>query len=352
MPAFIHLMPMDSLIFNGELIRLINNEIDGCNHLFILSDRASFDQLSTQYTNVRYEPRIRLKTIHQYDQGDSIFFLHSLFLHKTDLCVLKTSLARRMVWCVWGHDLYRAERRSPINRLKVFLANRKIAQFKAIAAGFSYDEIEIHHRFGHALPVYNALYPSGYFQNDIDQIVATHQRTDQRTNILVGHSGYSFLQHKKQLDRLAHYKDKNIVITLVLCYGDKAYIEEVIDYAKTLFEPTQLHIVRQFTSWQTYIDMLCDVDVAIFDFDHQAAFGTLILLSYLQKKLYLSPTGIMYHALHNEQTEVYDCTEIGQIAFGQFTARNSSNTDRSYIISLLDKSNIIAQWKYLFQQIR
>lgn len=354
MPHFIHFMSVDSPVFNTELIRLVNENMCGEEHLFIMQGKVTYEKLSQCYKNIAYEPYFQLSTVCKYDTGDTILILHSLFLNTVELSHLKKKMARRIVWCVWGHDLYAVQSKHSLSaRLRNWRADRRISCFRAIVAGFKHDAHEIRRRFGKQVPIYNALYGSGYFREDIDRIVCSQkQRTDMRTNIMIGHSAYPFLQHKKQLERLASYKDENIIITLFLSYGDEEYADKVIEYASTMFEKEKLNVIRDFVTWDRYIEILCTVDIAIFDFDHQAAFGNLILLSYLRKKLYLSQSGVMYQAFQAEHVAVYDCAEIGKVTYEKFKTQTQSNIDVSYTESLLNKKNIITQWKGLFQSVR
>lgn len=350
---FIHFMSVDSPVFNGELIRLVNEAMDGREHLFVINGKNTKEQLSQEYSNVIYESSYRLSTVKKYDNSSGILIFHSLFLSPFELCLLSEKRAKRIVWCVWGHDLYAKQKHTfGIGRFQSWLANRIVARFRAIVAGFKYDIHEIRRRYGVKVPVFNALYGSGYFQEDIDRIVQNHCRMDMRTNIMIGHSAFPFLQHLEQLDRLSSYKEENIVITLVLSYGDNEYANKVIGYATDIFGIDKLNVIRNFMTWDQYIEMLCDVDIAIFDFDHQAAFGNLILLSYLEKKLYLSSVGVMYRALQAEGVEVYRCAEIGWVTFEELKANAQSKNDISYSKDLLNQEKIINQWKQLFQTVR
>lgn len=351
-PAFIHFMAVDSPIFNGVLIQLINETMKAEEHMFLVGGKDAYIRLSKQYKNVVYEPNFQLSTIQKYDTGREILIVHSMFLTSTELCCLETKQLKRLVWCVWGHDLYqKRESRTLKMWVRNWRADRKIGDIRAIVAGFKYDINEIRHRFGKSVPVYNAFYASGYYKDDVDCIVRNYQRTDARTHIMVGHSAYSFLQHKKIFRQLEKYKNEDMVITLMLSYGDKEYATKIVEDASKMFGVEKLNVIHNFMTWHEYIQLLCNIDIAIFDFDHQAAFGNLILLSYLGKKIYLSPTGVMYRAFKTENSEVYSCLDIGRITFEELRTKKQLNANTNYAESLLNKENIITQWKNLFQTI-
>lgn len=354
MTRFVHFMPVDSPIFNSEFIKLISEIPNIGEHIFVIGGKGTLKCLEgTSYNNVRYEPRQRLAAVRRYGREADVIVLHSLALRTSEVSRMGSKLARKIVWCIWGHDLYAPrEPKSLYSRLRRWLADRRIREFRAIVAGFKYDEVLIRKLFGTRIPVYNALYASGYFQNDVDRIVQNHTRTDSRLNIQVGHSGYQFLQHEKQLDRLAAYKEKQIVITLIFSYGEKEYIDRVTQYAIDIFGEDKVRIIREFLGWEEYIDLLCDVDIAVFDYERQAAFGNLILLSSLGKKLYLSPTGIMSQAFRAEGIDTFVCSEIGSISFETFSKKSETAGTHPYIESLLDKEKIKHQWEQLFRTLQ
>lgn len=59
----------------------------------------------------------------------------------------------------------------------------------------------------------------------------------------------------------------------------------------------------------------------------------------------------MYRAFKTENSEVYSCLDIGRITFEELRTKKQLNTNTNYAESLLNKENIITQWKNLFQTI-
>lgn len=354
MTRFLHFMAIPSPVFNSVLIETINDaapeELNG-EHLFLLCKRDTFEQLSRRCDNVVYEPDQSLATIRKYDTGTEILVLHSLFLNNSELRHLRWSEARRVVWCVWGHDLYGGRRMEKLSWVwKSLLADLKVSFFRGAAVGFRYDEHELRRRFGRRLPVYDALYASGYYRSDIDRIVAAHRRSERRTNIMVGHCAYPYLNHERVFERLAAYRDEEIVITLVLGYGYDDYAERTAARAREQFGEKKVAVYRDFLTWERYIDLLCDVDIAVFDYTHQAAFGNLILLSYLGKKLYLAADGVMYKAFCEQHAEAYDAAQIGRVPFDELLSRNRQGSSE-YAAGLLDRTRIREQWLELFRTV-
>ena len=168
---------------------------------------------------------------------------------------------------------------------------------------------------------------------------------------MIGHCAFPDFHHHRHLDKLARYRSEKLRIHLFLSYGQGRYRDEVIAHARELFTEDQLEIETGMLSWQEYIARLARMDVAILDFERQAAFGNIILLAYMRKKLYLSPTGIMARALNSEGIPVYDCNRIGEIPFEELGSPAPLYPLENFVAPLLDKQHIIGQWKQLFQSI-
>lgn len=355
MVRYLHFMPIDSPVFNGVLIDLINEHVPDAltEHLFLLAGEKNIRELGSRYPNIERTELTRDAFLKAAERGEHLI-LHSLFLSFHDIRHIPGRIFERITWCVWGHDLYGFPKPGNlIERWKFRRAIRKIRKIEAVAIGFKYDEIEIRRIFGNRLPIRSALYSSGYYKEDIDRIVASvpTEPKEERLDIMIGHCAFPDFHHCRHLDNLARFRDKNIRIHLFLSYGQEHYRDEVIAHARRLFADEQLVIETDMLSWADYIARLAKIDIAILDFERQAAFGNIILLAYLRRKMYLSPTGIMARALRSEGIPVYDCNRIGEISFEDFGCPVPSYPLEQFVEPLLDKQHIIDQWKRLFQEI-
>lgn len=195
-------------------------------------------------------------------------------------------------------------------RLIRYLADRKIASYKAIFVGFAGDREIIRNRFGKKVSIFTALYPMGFYKNDIDSVLSRNKvnniSPEKYINILLGHSGYDFLQHEKWIEKLIDKKLK-INIFLPLNYGDQKYINKI---KKRCNEVPNIFPLTEFMDYGRYICYLRNMDWAIFDFKHQAAFGNMILLFYLGKRVYLDPQGIMYKTFSNLGLKVFSVNDL------------------------------------------
>lgn len=356
MKTIIHYMPINSPIFNGELIKLINDNIRGDHsHLFVMSDKETYDKLSGVYDNLKHVPKITLGMVNDSSSYDTVI-MHSMFLNDCEILRLKNCVIKKMIWCIWGHDLYRKiiwrGKRNIIKNLlyrcvaKLFV-RFKLRKLKAVAASFQGDFAKINEICDYSVPILQVPYTSGFYKSDIERLRVDDIPDKRPIKIMIGHSGYHFLQHKKYLDMLSKYKNENIKIVLPLAYGIKGYIKDVTNYALSIYEKDKLDIISELMPSDKYISFASTVDIAIFDYDHQAALGNIFLLSYLNKKIYLSEKGIIYKELVKNDIKVHKCSQIPLCSLDEFS-HNEGRNDEKYFDVFYDKHLVLSAWDHLF----
>lgn len=105
-------------------------------------------------------------------------------------------------------------------------------------------------------------------------------------------------------------------------------------------------MLEKFTTFQEYFKFLCNVDIAIFDYKHQSAFGNILLLLYLKKRIYLNPNGIMYKGLKSVGANIFTTDEVVNNEFKLITNKELLNNHK-LATKILDFNNIKKQWIYL-----
>ena len=226
----LHLMWMDS-IFNTRLVDVLNLRFKHDLNYFVYRTKRAFpngiDNGVVDSGMFSAEAINRLST--QWDR----IFLHSLYLKHKELLKLSPEAARKIVWVVWGHDLYK-----PLPKLRpdlysiayfcyrwlktksVFMYpyRRKeakvISAFHAIAIGFPYGEVYIRKLYGPKVPVkYGPYFSKDVSMDYLESLRKLHiESSHSQTNIMIGHCGAECLQQEKYLKKLAKYKDEDIHI--------------------------------------------------------------------------------------------------------------------------------------------
>lgn len=346
---FVHLLNYNSSKFNKSIYDLIMSN-DKNSHLFVCRKEKNYKEME-KLTNVIYDSDIcNVEGIKKYYYNCNVVVLHGNLYSKKDFIKLDDGFVRRTIWCVWGSDLYENydTLKSKIYHFCINLYfsisnvnkryNNKISRLAGVFIGFSGDKFRIRSLYGNDLKIYSALYPSGYF---LENIIKHGCLNKTRKRILLGHSSYKFLKHKKYINILKKFSSE-IEVVIPLSYGDSKYGKRIKKIAEKNLE--HYEIITDFMDSSEYIELIDSIDLAIFDYKHQAAFGNIILLLYLNKKIYLSPKGIMYKGLREEGVKVYSVKDIKNGNFLKDNTINNCVRNYEYSKNLLDYSYISHQW--------
>lgn len=361
---FIHVFMVNSKIFNLSTVQLIENMADNFRNLFVFRYEEEYSAATQIAKNVSFNKNIRdIEEIKALEKYGRYIVIHGLAYSCSDLIKISINQAKKIIWCVWGSDFYHVYKydfmlyklaRKIYHTITGKTKDEKkaikiIGSFAAICAGFEGDHLELRKRYGMDVPIYTALYPMGYYLKDLIKWKETPKQHD-CVNILIGHSAYKFLHHKIFLRRLRRYGDK-IKVYLPLAYGDKQYAAEVKALAKKLYNRNQLEIIEEMLSTEAYFKLLCQIDVAIFDFEHQAAYGNMLLLMYLNKKIYLPTSGVMYKGFRQMGLETADIREIGHVGLTKMKEPLVSQKNIAYATHRLDLANIENDWKKMLDEL-
>lgn len=356
MTKFLHVMPHVSTVYNKQIIEMINSNPDFFNpdeHLFILAHQDVYDDVK-HYKNTKFEPEVitNHKIIETYATQAQYIFLHeNQTIRLKTMLKLQRKTLHRIIWCIWGHDLY--PKKSNSNTLlhciyhtfKYRLRHYISKQFYAIGIGFKYDAEQVKQLFKKIKILYT---PYGYVKNQKKEIdkIAAKPKPHNFTRVMIGHSAYPFLNHKFILGKLSKYKNENLKISLVLAYGDQTYAEEIKEYALQIFNKEKIEIIDTMTNHLEYLEYLKNVDVCILDFKHQAALGNFYILCYLNKKIYLNKDGILKKACDAENIQTRNVDDIDKITFEEFIKPFHNNENEQKLgLYYIDDNNYLKIWK-------
>lgn len=357
---FCHFFLINSPIFNNSLIDLLQHGDLNSRHLFVCLHKNNYDRISNKENSI-YDPKIfKLDSLEKYLQISKYIVIHSLEYSRHDFSKIDDNISKRIIWSVWGHDLYigmndgkikhflRRIVNSPINPEYRRFKN-KVKQFRAVFCGFQYDFVYVRKHFKNN-NLYSPLYPSGYYLEDIQNHIELNKFNNNRIQVLLGHNASPFLNHIKNLKRLMVYGD-NVDIHIPLSYGSSENANKIISFVKEHFDENSVHIYTDFMDSCKYINLLSKIDIAIFDNKYQAAFGNIILLLYLGKKIYLNKYGVMYKGLKLQNLNVFETNEIGKVKIDEFINKFDIDTNIQVGKNLLSREFIFNQWRTAFDDI-
>lgn len=365
----LHIMSNGNSTHNGSIINLINNRELGFNpeeHVFVMTKESSYKDFS-RYENVELNESILASDMKEFNRYASRFdyiILHRNSFTCAQIYRIKRKYLKKIIWCVWGESyLYPPTLKvkkltRKIRRLArwciIRIAGRRIRRFYAIGISFKYDAIAVRKMFGDIkiLPI------SFAYEKDkkakFEKLIKSLPEKDNNApcKIMIGHSAFWHLNHMEILDKLYRFKDENILISLVLSYGDGDYAKEVEDYALAKF-PGKVEAIFDYMSHDDYIRYLNTVDIWILDYAGQNALGNFVRLLYLGKKIFLNEDSVMMLASRIEALEVYKVPDIDNMTFEEFS-RPIENKDinRVFAEASFDENRAIRRWKSFFKELK
>lgn len=352
---FLHYMPIASDFYNGGTIKLINGEkeFDRDEHTFFV--KYAINQKDIQeYSNVILKPKLSAREFEIWAKEYDFIILHAWSISYIQQMLISDEAAKKIIWCVWGHDLYKFSNAGLKKDIKSNIIHFLIKKIQipfvkkvyAICYSFPYDKREIMNVYGGDIRTFHVSYDFGYNLNKVVNI-AQKASKDEALKVMVGHSSYNFLNHINILERLKVYKNQNIKIFIPLNYGDMNYREKIKEYCRSY--PLEVVILEEKLSKDEYVGYLSSIDIAIMDFKHQAALGNIYLLLLLAKKIYLNGEGIIYNGLKEEGISVFDSRDIGKINYDEFAEMGyKKGRGREWVMKMVDSEETILRWKHLF----
>ena len=344
----LHVLNHNSPIFNKQLIELVNfNLNEEADNYFITFDEKMTNE--SNCNNICFFHDLARHIKENYKQYDYIF-IHAMNFSIKDLFKFNKKCLKKFIWCVWGHDLYRNNTKSLKYKIRSYL----LKDIYGVGIGLGYDAIEVRRFIGYNPKIF--FLPYGYEKELIKNWGNLYKNKNEHdgVNILLGHSGYEFLNHIKNLDRLKKYSSKKIRVFIVLSYGNNEYIKEVEDFVRDKCNDLNIVIIKKMMSENEYMNFLSQMDIAIFDFNHQAALGNIWKLMFLGKKIYLSKEGILKKAFDLEGIETFSTNDIGRIDYNRFIEEidnNSKEYNYYYAKKYMDDIKIVEYWKKIYDYL-
>lgn len=309
MKKYLHIIDQRSSVFTFQVIQLINDELGySDNNLFVTFDDKLVEKCYN-YGNVSYSSDL-VKYINDNYKNYDYIFIHAMNFKLRELLKIKKKAIEKFIWCVWGHDLYPKQEKGLTPKIKKLLKHNILKRVYGVGIGFEYDKYQIYELLSKNTRIF--WIPYGYIKG-IDETyskVYNNPIKNNETRVLIGHSGYPFLNHKELINKLTKYKNEKIKVCLVLSYGEKDYIEDVKEYAISQLGKDKVEIITDLMEDMEYLQYLNGIDIAIFDYKHQAALGNIYRLLYLGKKIFLDRSGIIYKECIDQQLTVFSVDEI------------------------------------------
>lgn len=308
----LHIGKLDK--FTSPFVEMINEHFEASRHEFIFFrgsvsfSRSPFSNLTVMEDGLRNRLVHYANLIYAMHRAEKII-LHGMFQLRTiQLLWAMPWLLKKCYWIIWGGDLYVP---APIKeakrwRRKEFFRRAVIRKMGYLVTGNAGDFALARSRYGaKGAQVDCVCYPSNTFSG------APKPRANKgdTLGILVGNSATATNRHFYVFEKLAPYKDRNIVIYCPLSYGDRAYAEAVADKGTAMFGEKFVPLF-DFLPYEQYLDVLSDIDIAVFAHERQQAFGNIVALLGMGRKVFITRKSTLWNYFRGKGLRVFDVESL------------------------------------------
>jgi dTDP-N-acetylfucosamine:lipid II N-acetylfucosaminyltransferase len=238
-------------------------------------------------------------TLKKYMYGAKKIILHGLWRDRVDLLLYENqNLLKKSYWIMWGGDFYFPETKNQIRHNIIknmgYLITGTIGDYHLVQKWYGAK--------GKHIKCFN--YPSNLYKE-----YQNNQKTGNILNIQVGNSATNTNNHLDILYKLEKYKNEDIKIFAPLSYGDKEYAKEISIHGKEIFG-NKFEALTEFISFDKYLEFLSKIDIALFAHKRQQAFGNIITLLGMGKKVYLDKESTLNNVFIENNIKVFDVNNI------------------------------------------
>ena len=337
----LHICRLDKFI--PPFIDLVKENFSFSKHAFLLfGNLQTFPtKLDKNVIHINHAYQI-FELILRMNQSRKII-LHSLFNPIVVLLLfLQPWLLKKCYWIMWGGDLYYYKHR-PINfktniyeKLRAFVIKRignlvtqvygdvELARMWYQAAGKHHDSF---------------VYPSNLYKEPI-----SHGKKSKTINILAGNSAAPSNNHEYIFNQLSIYTNNDIRIYCPLSYGNQENAKIVATNGKHLFGDKFIGLF-DLMPLDNYLELLAEIDIAIFAHDRQQGLGNTVSLLGLGKKVYLSRTTTSWSFFKKLDLKFFNVSDVSL----EPISREDAMINKKIISDFFSKENLVKQLESIFK---
>lgn len=256
-------------------------------------------------------------------------------------------LLGKFYWLIWGNDLYQfnTSERGFKFRFKEFFRRfviRRIGHLVTYVDG----DVDLARKWYGANGIHHKciMYLSNVVNPSIFEIRQKKQFDSRSLNILLGNSADPSNNHIEALQRLLPYKNQDIIIFAPLSYGDQRHAQKVINIGQEWFGKKFVPMT-EFMPFDEYVEVLGNVDIAIFNHQRQQAMGNTITLLGMGKTVFMRSDVSQWRFLTDLGIHLGDVANLTLQRIGNAEAKQNSRIVQSYF----SKTTLINQLSDIFE---
>lgn len=344
--------------FLTPFLDFMNTNFDKNDHVFIIWGGVSSREIPIikQYNVIDFNEDLMslVRLVSLLKKADKII-LHSLYNRKlSTLLFFLPAYKKKIVWIVWGGDLYPYIRETIDIKLKAYdiIRSNLIKRANIIAALVEGDLKIVSENYKTNAKLMTAIYMSDERTKHIKILNEKEKinNKDTTVNILVGNSATESNQHKEILGILQKFKKENINIYCPLSYGNETYAKEVRQIGNQLFGNKFISI-DNLMSMKEYMELLDTMDIGIFNNNRQQGLGNIYSLMYLGKKVYIRNDTSMWEETDQLMgLKIFSISDLKDESYANLI--KFDEIERATNINILEvrysKEHMITLWSKIF----
>ncbi len=286
---FLHIL--SSSLHSVKFVEFMQEYFDLKNHKFIYvrPDICKFGLSRFSFVKHLKEEN-KQELLELMCQADKII-LHGLWRHEVINALYENAnLLKKCCWILWGGDFclgknhYSKEHNFVMENMGEFI-------------GVSYDYLYVLNEYKAKGKLFHTT--SGFNPANIFNSSLSIANNGNKIKILLGNSADPLNNHLEILDSLKPYRNENIEIICPLSYGaNDEYIKKIKFHAKNIFKD-KFKPLLELIPYKEYLEILKSIDIAIFAHKNQQAYGNIIQLLGMGKKVYMRKTTSFLELIQN-----------------------------------------------------
>jgi hypothetical protein len=332
--------------FIEPFIDFVEKNFDASQHQYLIRQSEKF-KTKPRSNVVFVEERLsKLKQVLLYvkylNRADKII-LHGLF-DRAMFAILFAQpwLLKKCYWVMWGGDLYYYQNRPRgfssdlLERIRSFVI-RRIGHFVTYVKG----DYQLAQKWYGSTGKYCEclMYPSNLYKD-----YAVPPKKGSAINILVGNSADPTNNHAEVFEKLKPYKDQDIQIFCPLSYGPAGYAEMIAKLGRELFGD-KFSPLLDFMPFEKYIELLGQIDIAVFAHKRQQGMGNTITLLGLGKKVFMRDDITSWESIAQMGIRIYNLSSLDLSEQDEVNIEINKGIVRKYF----SESNLRNQLDEIFQ---
>lgn len=331
--------------------------ISECEQKFYIIRRDAFKENRLKNDDVIYENDDwnQLKDVIEWADRVIIHGLESDIIKRLEILEKYQRLYnKKYIWHIWGHDLYDAYRDARhikgirLGYFKLWMHSRcaeklrkKIIQNVYCIMGLESDILLAQKLYNTKAKLFN-YNQLGY---GTERPCDYPDQVNKIKNVYIGNHLNPHCRYTETFERLHKIDDGQFnVYCVAINYSDDNYYQKrVIDVGRKYFGE-RLHLLTEQREYNDYARVLNTMDIGIFDIDRQMAQGTIFLLLYYGKRVFVSKDNGNLNEYKKLGIDIYDVEDLTLASINTPLMTEQKNRNRERLIEQLSDEHFKEIW--------